>query len=467
MSLSTEEVISLLDMAGPACAESFNLELEKIGFIRLPAFLSGGRRGASLLEGLRPATTRTRTRRPSPRSGDLLGGLRTPPPPSGAVTRPIPRRTPGSGSTPPPVTGPTPPPPVPGAGPSTPPPTPGAATTDARGAASAARNAARAERAAAREARKPSWRNVGEGKKPTPKQVDSYFDDFSAGRVDSAEAAEFSRKFPDEVAAGQARALGRAAGREASGKMDDLFDPSLVRDALAGDQVARSQIRSVLAGGLQNPGAAVGSLLGSVESAASGLSRFDDALQAGLRGVDEGAVRGVGVLRANVDELARIDDQLSKLPTEQALRDAGRGMFGIGGIKPEAVRAIKDQRESLMRSRQELVETVRSQFSGSSAPTENLLNRLNQPIDDAFSQAVKSEDIFGRLGGRPVNPQSQALINNVIGGILPDAATSAQAGRAAEGLAGALSEIDPTYLAAAAGAGGLGVGLLAGGGSGD
>jgi hypothetical protein len=63
------------------------------------------------------------------------------------------------------------------------------------------------------------------------------------------------------------------------------------------------------------------------------------------------------------------------------------------------------------------------------------------------------------FGGKPVDPQVANTLKNLIGRVIPPESATQEAADAATGLGKALSEINPAYLAAAAGATGVVGGL--------
>ena len=119
------------------------------------------------------------------------------------------------------------------------------------------------------------------------------------------------------------------------------------------------------------------------------------------------------------------------------------------------------QLDSLKAARANILEEFNTANTGNAQLDATLKEIANNPVVDNVSR-LYSDDIFTTMGGRVPTPEADAFVRNALQYLVPDMGTSQQANDAASGLASAFKDIDPAFLAAAAGAGGLGIGLMAG-----
>lgn len=208
----------------------------------------------------------------------------------------------------------------------------------------------------------------------------------------------------------------------------------------------------------------------------------------GMRvGVTGKSVQMIDSFRADSLRLKNIDDQIAAAKSQ--LNEARRIYEGkdeaaiLGFGKKYEARDVQkaeaewnrsaDKIDELYRQRDKITKGMKSQIDSLPEGFNNSEREgLQKIVDDLSSDAanvdevisrLSSDDIYKSLGGQPLPVEQINMIRGIMGDLMPPPGVSEQADEAAEGLAAALGkEIDPAYLAAAAGTG-LAAGFMLGG----
>ena len=290
-------------------------------------------------------------------------------------------------------------------------------------------------------------------------------------------AAEGAAQAGGAVAGAAGSAADAVLGGVAAGGTAAVKNLSeLVEAARRGVPEAVDQISSLATRLGQNPTQVIKEFgiptLQALESGSKAIARTADELTALGSGVTGGMLRSVQKTRQHIDSIASIDNQLVELRKVERLSNEGR-LPGFGYNKDflkknnkayeeaqESIAALTEQRGRMLK---DLDDQVKTMPASEQKLFEGVRMQLDAPVTPEFVARVKGDDIFRDVGAIQVAPETKKFISDILGVVAPPPGASSAADEAATGLAEALGkEIDPSYLAAAAGVG-LAGGLLLGG----
>ena len=203
-----------------------------------------------------------------------------------------------------------------------------------------------------------------------------------------------------------------------------------------------------------------------LEQVGQGARALTDAAESIRYGVSPELLGGIKTIRNTADEFAAVSRQLAETGAKfvngkwtQTRKPTSRipGM----GYTDEAAKAEQQLVDDLVDRRNQLAQTMMDRSSTNPGLKGVVDDFIRNPSDEAIAR-LNSDAIFTTAGGNPVDPRVASVLEDVLHAVIPPSSAARGADEAAEGLAAALKDMDPAYLAAAAGAAGLGTGMVLG-----
>jgi hypothetical protein len=210
-----------------------------------------------------------------------------------------------------------------------------------------------------------------------------------------------------------------------------------------------------------------------VGEVAGGVGRLESNVQAsyleGLTGLDSGKQQGLDLVRRKAQRANEINDRIGSIlrqGSKDGLSDPKPAVFGLS---KQRATELNDELAKLRAEKQSIIAEVQDSGNVDDAITSRFkaafTGEVPNPGARGFVNSVSGNGGIEMFGGKPFDPKKLETLKSIIGGILPPESASQEAAEAASGLGKALAEINPAYLAAAAGTVGVagGVAMTSGG----
>ena len=297
-----------------------------------------------------------------------------------------------------------------------------------------------------------------------PKSIRGEVGEAAAGRLRAAEyrranpdAPKLRGSIPDEVR--------RASEGEVAGLIERIKGGSLE---------AKDRLLEMFESGSIGKG-----LFEQINKVTASAQKSTRSMNAMMAGVSVPVFDAVDRSKNILGRISQLDNEIAEVAKKTGLPELQGGVFGstpdaISNRKKEiqeATEQLKTLQKQRIAAADELGNVVMQQdadgniLGGEFETLQKLTNSVRNggEITPDLLSRFSGDQIFQDLGAVRLTPESRRMLAAIFGNIFPPTGVSAQADEAAAGLAQTLGkEIDPAYLAAA-GAAGLGAGLLMGG----
>lgn len=302
-------------------------------------------------------------------------------------------------------------------------------------------------------------------------------------RLRTAALAKATLEYGDQAAEAAGRDALEAGARAARSGVDRVKDVASRAAQTARDTAAR--VRAA-------PGAAAGAAAGAakrvVEGAPAALEQAADAAgraagaagrvagaagklesdvaasyMGGLLGLDKDKLKGLSFVRSRATRANEINERINQIMKEGGGKGINDPKASVFGLSQKRVDELNDELSTLRAEKNRLIKEVADADFVDDRITsrfrESFKGDIYNPNARGFTDSVSGDGGVEMFGGTPADPKIMDTLRSIIGGIIPPESATREAADAASGLGKALSEINPAYLAAAAGATGVVGGL--------
>lgn len=268
----------------------------------------------------------------------------------------------------------------------------------------------------------------------------------AAGRAGQA-AVDTGSDLVHGVTSGTAR-----AGRKAKQKAKDTAQYVEDKTEQVAEQVGRGAARA---------GRAAGSI-GRAEA------NIQASYMGGLLDMSREQMAGLSLVRQKADRANQLNERIRSVLREGSRDGVSEPKAGFMGLSKARANELKEELAQLRGEKAKIIQEIENSDVVDDAIKAEFKTSFEgdgfNTSASGFAGKVSGDDGIRMFGGTPTQPRVASMLGDIIRMVRPDAATSRQAGEAAEGLGKALSEINPAYLAAAAGATGVVGGMVVGSG---